>query len=119
MKTMYNLMPPKWLLWSLMLGGAIVAFPALTHASLPKVVKTADKTVTGRVTDASTNEPLAGCSVVIKGTQRGTNTDANGSYTIAVPNDNTVLVFGFIGYDKQEVPLGTKCTVFVCLNSGA
>jgi iron complex outermembrane receptor protein len=79
----------------------------------------ADVTVTGRVTDGTTNEPLAGCSVVIKGTQRGTTTDANGNYRIVVPNTNATLVFGFIGFVSQEIAVGNQTTINVSLKASA
>ncbi|MCP1385487.1 SusC/RagA family TonB-linked outer membrane protein [Runella salmonicolor] len=119
MNNIYNLRSPKWLLWSLLVGGAMIATPQITSASAPSVVKTTDKTVTGRVTDATTSEPLAGCSVVIKGTQRGTNTDANGNYTLSVPDDKAVLVIGFIGYEKMEIVVGARNAVDVALKSSA
>jgi len=92
-----------------------------THSAGSNTV--ADVTITGRVTDAATNEALAGCSVVLKGTQRGTTTDANGQYRIAIPDGNTaVLVFGFIGFDSQEVPVNAgngqpRTTINVALKS--
>ena len=79
----------------------------------------ADITVSGRVTDATTNEALAGCSVVLKGTQRGTTTDANGEYRIVVPNTNAVLVFGFIGFVSQDVPVGNQSTINIALKASA
>ncbi|WP_337042487.1 SusC/RagA family TonB-linked outer membrane protein [Emticicia sp. 17c] len=81
--------------------------------------KIVDITVTGRVTDASTNEPLVGCSVILKGTQKGTSTDANGNYSITVPNEKSVLVFGFIGYTKQEIAVGNNAKLDVSLKSEA
>ncbi|RAJ97471.1 TonB-linked SusC/RagA family outer membrane protein [Larkinella arboricola] len=60
-----------------------------------------DKTITGTVT-SETGEGLPGVSVVIQGTTRGTTTDAQGSYRINVPNDETTLVFSFVGYVSQE-----------------
>ena len=66
----------------------------------------ADITVKGRVTDADTKEPLVGCNVVVKGTQKGTNTDANGNFSIVVSDEKAVLVIGFIGYEKQEIAVG-------------
>ncbi|GAB3956142.1 TonB-dependent receptor [Spirosoma harenae] len=80
---------------------------------------TADITVSGRVTDATTNEALAGCSVVVKGTNRGTTTDANGDYKIAVPDGNATLVFGFIGFITQEIPVGNQTTMNVSLKASA
>ncbi len=79
----------------------------------------ADISVSGRVTDAATNEPLAGCTVVLKGSQRGTTTDANGAYSIAVPDGNATLVFGFIGFNQQEIAVGTRNTINVALTSSA
>lgn len=79
----------------------------------------ADITVSGRVTDATTNEVLAGCSVVLKGSQRGTTTDANGEYRIAVPDAGAVLVFGFIGFVSQEVAVGNQATINVALKTSA
>jgi protocatechuate 3,4-dioxygenase beta subunit len=55
-------------------------------------------TVTGTVTDASTGEPVPFASVHLEGTMNGTNTDADGDYSIKVPS-NGVLVFSSIGYE--------------------
>ncbi|WP_460636461.1 SusC/RagA family TonB-linked outer membrane protein [Larkinella harenae] len=81
--------------------------------------KAAELTVSGRVTDATTNEALAGCSVVLKGTQRGTTTDANGDYRIAVPDAGAVLVFGFIGFTSQEIPVNGRTSINVLLKGAA
>ncbi|MBD2751978.1 SusC/RagA family TonB-linked outer membrane protein [Spirosoma validum] len=72
------------------------------------------RTVTGKVTDP-TGFGLPGVSVQVKGTQRGTNTDANGAYTIANVPDGATLVMSFIGYATQEVPVGNRATVDVQL----
>lgn len=81
--------------------------------------KIVDITVKGRVTDETTGEPLIGASVVVKGTQKGATTDANGSYSIVVPNQNSVLVVGFIGYTKKEVTVGNNTTLDITLKSEA
>ncbi|RFS18377.1 TonB-dependent receptor [Emticicia sp. C21] len=81
--------------------------------------KIVELTVKGKVTDAGTGEPLVGCSVILKGTQKGTTTDVNGSYSITVPDEKSVLVFGFIGYTKQEVTVGNNSTLDVQLKSEA
>lgn len=93
--------------------------PAAQQASLTKAGPTADMTVTGRVMDESTNEALAGCTVLVKGTQKGATTDANGDYRIVVPNGNAVLVFGFIGFVSQEVSVGNRTTINVSLKASA
>lgn len=79
----------------------------------------AQTTIKGKVTDATTNEGLVGCSVLIKGTQKGATTDANGNYSIAVNGSKDVLVFGFIGYNKQEITVGNQTTIDVALKSDA
>lgn len=71
--------------------------------------------ITGKVTD-SNGDPLPGVSVMVKGTSRGTATDANGAYTLPVPDENATLLFSFIGFISQEVVVGNKRTVNVTLN---
>ncbi len=79
----------------------------------------AEVTISGRVTDEITNEALAGCSVVLKGTQKGTTTDANGDYKIVVPDGQAVLVFGFIGFIAQEIPVANQTIINVALKASA
>ena len=50
-------------------------------------------------------EPLPGVNVLEKNTINGTSTDANGEYSLMVKDENSVLIFSFIGYITQEVPL--------------
>jgi TonB-linked SusC/RagA family outer membrane protein len=71
-----------------------------------------NKTVTGFVVDANTNESLPGVNVVIKTTTRGTSTDVRGFYTINVA-PGQILVFTSIGYTPQEVTVGTANQVDV------
>ncbi len=60
-------------------------------------------TVTGKVTAQEDGLPLPGVSVRLKGTTTGTQTNADGAYSIAVP-DNATLTFSFIGYANQDIP---------------
>lgn len=62
-----------------------------------------DIQINGRVTDEA-KLPLPGVSVKIKGTNRGVTTDNEGRYSIQAPNENSVLVFSYIGYATAEVP---------------
>ncbi len=113
----FYLFPPPFVRkWSLMLG-LFLAINSLAVAEKNRLL--ADLTVSGRVTDATTNEGLAGASVVLKGTQRGTTTDSNGEYKIVVPDGNAVLVVGFIGFVSQEVAVGTRSTINVSLAASA
>ena len=70
---------------------------------------------TGKVTDAE-GLPLPGVSIAIKGTTQGTATDANGLYTLQVPNENAVLVFSYIGFIKQEITVGNRRTINITLS---
>ncbi|HEX8038052.1 MAG TPA: carboxypeptidase-like regulatory domain-containing protein, partial [Chryseosolibacter sp.] len=71
--------------------------------------------VTGRVTSSDDGNGLPGVSVLVKGSQQGTITDAEGKYSITVPDDAAVLVFSFIGYTSQEVAVNGRTTVDVGL----
>lgn len=71
--------------------------PAAETPSAPVYIS-----IYGRVTDAVTNEPLAGATVKLKGTSQGTGTDAKGNYTLQVPENGGVIVVSFIGYENTE-----------------
>src|SRR6202012_1897632 len=60
-------------------------------------------TVTGQVKDTQ-GQPMAGVTVKVKGTNVGTQTDTNGKFQIQAPDDATI-VFSFLGYADQSVPL--------------
>ncbi|QIP17347.1 TonB-dependent receptor [Spirosoma aureum] len=74
--------------------------------------------VKGSVSDAK-GDPLTGVSVVIKGTTTGTITDANGNYTLNVPDGNVTLVFSFIGFTAREIPLNNQSILNVVLSDDA
>lgn len=70
-------------------------------------------TVTGTVTDASTGEPMAGVTVLVKGTSTGRLTDENGKFTIVLPAREAVLQFSFVGYSTQEMSVTAGSNVSV------
>jgi len=76
---------------------------------------TAQKTVSGLVTDGKKQEPLQGVSVAVKGTSQGTITDMDGKYTITAPNANSVLIFSFVGFESQELPVGAQTIMNISL----
>lgn len=79
-----------------------------TAANTPAAFK-----VQGTVSDDK--GPLPGVSVRIKGSNVGAVTDANGKYTLNAPDGNAILVFSFVGYNTQEVPIGNKSVLNVTL----
>lgn len=70
--------------------------------------------VAGTVSDRE--GPLAGTSVVVKGTSTGTTTDVNGRYSIKVPDDRSVLQFSYLGYVKREVTVGGQRMIDMLLD---
>lgn len=72
--------------------------------------------ITGSVQDADTQAPLPGVNVVVKGTQSGTTTNADGKFAIAVKR-NDVLAFSFIGYVTHEVTIGNQTSLAISLDS--
>jgi TonB-linked SusC/RagA family outer membrane protein len=70
-----------------------------------------NKTVSGTVTDASTKKPLPAVNIGVKGTTQGTTTDAEGKYSLSVPSIQDTLIFSFIGYQQQTVPINGRTTI--------
>jgi TonB-linked SusC/RagA family outer membrane protein len=70
--------------------------------------------VTGKVTDEK-GDAMPGVTIRVKGTQSGTITDVEGTYSIDLPNTNAILVFSFVGYDSQEIETGSNSQLNVSL----
>jgi TonB-linked SusC/RagA family outer membrane protein len=70
--------------------------------------------VKGRVLDEN-GSGLPGLSILIKGTNRGTSTDINGSFQLEVPTSETVLVFKYLGYETKEVIVGNQTNLEISL----
>ena len=64
------------------------------------------RVVTGTVVDGENNEGIPGVSIIIKGTNNGTVTDAEGAFSLEIPSSETTLIFTSIGYAPQEVQAG-------------
>ncbi|WP_138476936.1 SusC/RagA family TonB-linked outer membrane protein [Dyadobacter bucti] len=76
-----------------------------------------DITIKGQVLASDSKEPLPGVSVVVKGTQQGAITSGDGSYTLVVPDEKSVLVFSFVGYVSQEIQVANRSILNVTLQS--
>ncbi len=72
--------------------------------------------ISGSVLDAKTKEPIPGVTVVVKGTTRGVITDFDGAYNIEASTSETLL-FSFIGYQTQELPLANVASTTILLQS--
>ncbi|NTW26278.1 MAG: hypothetical protein HGA37_16380, partial [Lentimicrobium sp.] len=76
----------------------------LVFIMLTGILKAQDIPISGKVTSATDKQPIPGVTVLIKGTSKGTVTNLDGVYNIAA-SPNGVLVFSFVGMQKQEVPV--------------
>jgi len=95
-------------------NGYLIRF--LLFIMFPVAVSAQQITVSGTVHDKSGNTPLTGVSVVVKGTEVGAVTGANGRFTITVPNQNATLVFSSSGYETQEIKVGNNTNMTVQLS---
>lgn len=73
----------------------------------------AQRTVSGKVTDDS-GQGLPGVNVLIKGTTTGAQTDLDGNYRLSV-DENATLVFSYVGFETQEVVVGSRSTIDVTM----
>jgi TonB family protein len=114
---MNKLKSPRWsqlkaLLVVPLAAGLLVAFasPQTAAQSSPGGKQI---TVTGLVTEKNTGEGIPGSAVIIQGTTTGTLTDRDGNYSIEVNNPNAILVFSFVGYKTQAIPVGNNTKINV------
>ncbi len=99
-------------------GRQILLFDSALQVNPDKVLtnpmtaetSTTVQTVSGKVMDEQ-GQPLPGVNVIEKGTTNGTSTDADGKYNLSVSGENAVLIFSFIGYVTEEIPVGTKTVI--------
>ncbi|MGB7394278.1 MAG: SusC/RagA family TonB-linked outer membrane protein, partial [Pricia sp.] len=75
------------------------------------------QTITGTISDSQ--GPLPGASVVVEGTTLGTTSDFDGKYSIEAPADATTLIFSYVGYATQEIPIDGQSVIDVTLSEDA
>lgn len=80
---------------------------------LASFVAMAQRTVTGKVSDAN-NVPVAGATIIVKGTAVAAKTDAEGNFSIAVPEGGSLLV-SYVGHENVEVPVGVQNQLSISL----
>ena len=79
------------------------------------LTQTTERVISGMVNSRENGEILLGVNILVKGSNTGTVTDAEGKYRLKVPEDATTLVFSFIGYETQEVPIGGRTVIDVTM----
>lgn len=72
------------------------------------------RTVTGKITDPS-GAPVQGANVLVKGTNIGATTNADGVYTISVPSEANTLIVSYVGHTTQELNLSGRSTINISL----
>lgn len=94
----------------------LLAFPVFSLISGVTFAQEGSQTqvISGKVTEATSGEALPGVSILIKGTTQGTISDMEGNFSIQAASDD-ILVFSFIGYLNEEVPVGNRTTVDISL----
>lgn len=87
----------------LLMAGCLITFNAFGQA-----------TIKGQVVDA-TGEPVIGASILVKDTKNGAVSDLDGGYTLNNVKDGAVLVFSYLGYRTQEIPVKGNHVINVTL----
>lgn len=102
-------LPCCLVLMSLACGVKAYGGHPLSGSALPlETHQQAQINVTGRILNSVDNRPIEGVTITVKGENRSVISDANGQFTVSVPNDRAVLVFSSIGYNNQEFPLNGR-----------
>lgn len=83
---------------------------------LSSIVSFAQRVVTGKVTGTD-NQPASGATVTVTGTNVATQTDANGNFSLSVPQGRNSLTISYIGFENQTVPLSGRTSVAVSLRA--
>lgn len=97
-----------------------IAFPnkniARVPEEIPLLLRSLYQRISGKVTD-ETGEPLPGVSILVKGTQQGTTTNAEGVFAIETQEADAVLVFSFVGYLSREIATDGRKSLDVVLKT--
>jgi TonB-linked SusC/RagA family outer membrane protein len=81
----------------------------------PRIAMRDVVTITGIVTDAKQGDGLPGVNIILKGTSTGTSTNKDGRYILSLPDADGTLVFSYIGFTKQEIPVQGRSQIDVRL----
>jgi TonB-dependent starch-binding outer membrane protein SusC len=78
----------------------------------------AQRTITGKVTDDK-GEALIGATILVKGTVKGTITDPEGNFNLAIPDEASILQVSYTGFRAKEVTLGSETTLTIIMETDA
>jgi TonB-linked SusC/RagA family outer membrane protein len=96
----------------------LVFFAILLGACAP-AVWAQSRTITGKVTSKEDGAAMPGVNILLKGTQKGTSTNATGNYSLEVGGSDAVLVFSFVGYEATEILVGNRSTIDLAMDLSA
>jgi TonB-dependent starch-binding outer membrane protein SusC len=84
---------------------------------MPFIVSAQQKTVNGKITSDKDGSPISGATILAKGSKKGTQTAADGSYILEVPAATTKLVISSVGFGTQELTIGADNTANLVLKA--
>ncbi len=90
---------------------SILFFSSTTYAQ--------KKEISGRVTDATTGQPVVGSTIGVKGSTIATQTNESGNFTITVPSQNSRIVISSVGFDPQEMSVSGQNNISIALKGSA
>ena len=71
----------------------------------------AQKTITGRILNKTGNQPISGASIRVKGSNTGTQTSDDGTFSLSIPKSNSVLQISVVGFENVEVPVNGRASL--------
>ena len=86
----------------------------LENENIPESTPILDKPLKGSIMDDK-GEIVVGASIIVKGTNKGTTSDANGNFNLSVPNEGSSIIVSSVGYESQEILFGNKAIIDVIL----
>src|SRR6185503_10768289 len=92
-----------------------MSLTALLALFIASIAMAQERVVSGTVTDDQ-GSGMPGVNVLVKGTNIGTATSADGTFRLSVPSDQAVLVISFIGYSTKEVTVGSQSNISVAMD---
>ncbi|RYC70582.1 MULTISPECIES: SusC/RagA family TonB-linked outer membrane protein [Spirosoma] len=113
---MKNTIHRCWVTGGMLLSSTFVMLPAVGLADTPSINRQVAVTVSGQVNDDQGNA-LPGVNILLKGTSQGTTTNAEGRFSLTIPDGRGTLVFSYIGYLSQEVPVNNRSNLTVTLQN--